>query len=416
MSVVFFTHAYPPLKYPRAIQVSRLVKYSQHQIRVACCQESSPVDVSLHANDGGKAADKMTFERRFLFGHKRLSNLLDGSYFFEFMQLPDLYRPWAMKTASQLIRDRAIGVRDVLVTFGQPMSDHLAGVRIKRAVGVPWIAHFSDPWVDSPYRKGALSHWLNSRMERRVIEAADRVIFTSQETLDLVMDKYPREWIFKARVLPHCFDPELFGPNKEADTGIILRYLGGFYKPRTPNTVIHALVNLNREQPNVLRDVHIELIGTIANDVELTDAYRELPPGLLSIRSSVDYKISLELMRSSAALLVIDAPFDESVFLPSKLIDYLGAGRPILAISPPGASAKLVERMGGFVANPNDVNDIVTKLILLLESVRATPSVNDWGPDSVRQQYSAPAVAARFDAIINELVMHPKGVSGAYSR
>ena len=37
--------------------------------------------------------------------------------------------------------------------------------------------------------------------------------------------------------------------------------------------------------------------------------------------------------RAAAAdvLLVIDAPADESLFLPSKLIDYLPAGKPILA-------------------------------------------------------------------------------------
>lgn len=406
MSVIFFTHAYPPLKYPRAIQVSRLVKYSRHRIRVACCQEASPVDFSLLSNDGGKAVEKLMFERRYLFGHKKLSNLLDGSYFYEFFQLPDLYRPWALKTAAQLIRDRAISSHDVLVTFGQPMSDHLAGLRIKREIGMPWIAHFSDPWADSPYRKGGLSHWLNRRMERRVVEMADRVIFTSQETLDLVMGKYPREWIKKARVLPHCYDPELFGPKTERDVGIVFRYLGGFYNPRTPNALIHALAILNRDQPRILRDVRIELIGTIANDVKLTDLYRELPAGLLTIKPSVDYKNSLELMKNSSALLVIDAPFEESVFLPSKLIDYIGAGQPIFAITPPGTSAELVGQLGGIVANPSDVNDIVTKLAHLLDSVRALPRTVDWEMGLVRQMYSAPIVAECFDAIVDELVGH----------
>jgi len=406
MSVIFFTHAYPPLKYPRAIQVSRLVKYSSHQIRVACCQESSPVDSSLLANDGGKAAEKLMFERRYLFDHKRLSNLLDGSYFYEFLQLPDLYRPWALKTASQLIRDRVVGARDVLVTFGQPMSDHLAGLRLKRVVGMPWIAHFSDPWADSPYRyQKPLSHWLNGKMERRVVQNADRIIFTSQETLDLVMRKYPREWVSKARVLPHCFDPELFPDDQSRDSGITLRYLGGFYKPRTPNSLIQALVRLHQERPAILHDVRIELIGTIANDVELIDAYRDLPSGVLAFRPAVDYAKSLALMGSAAALLVIDAPFDESVFLPSKLVDYLGARRPIFAISPPGASAELVTRLGGLVANPNDVGDIAAKLARLIEYSRATVGTDVEESDEVRSQYSAAAVTARFDAIVDELMM-----------
>jgi hypothetical protein len=45
----------------------------------------------------------------------------------------------------------------------------------------------------------------------------------------------------------------------------------------------------------------------------------------------VGYQESLKLMSEADALLVIDAPADQSVFLPSKLIDYIGAGRPISA-------------------------------------------------------------------------------------
>jgi hypothetical protein len=66
----------------------------------------------------------------------------------------------------------------------------------------------------------------------------------------------------------------------------------------------------------------------------------------------VDYKTSLALMESADLLLVIDAPFDQSVFLPSKLVDYIGAQRPIFAITPPGTSAKLVSDLGGMVAHP----------------------------------------------------------------
>ena len=51
-------------------------------------------------------------------------------------------------------------------------------------------------------------------------------------------------------------------------------------------------------------------------------------------------------------LLVIDGSDDLSVFLPSKLIDYLGAGVPILGIAPPGASADLLTRLRARVVDP----------------------------------------------------------------
>ena len=57
---------------------------------------------------------------------------------------------------------------DALVSFAQPWSDHLIGLRVHRATGLPWIAHFSDPWTDSPYLRGRrLAAASLGRMEAR---------------------------------------------------------------------------------------------------------------------------------------------------------------------------------------------------------------------------------------------------------
>ena len=63
------------------------------------------------------------------------------------------------------------------------------------------------------------------------------------------------------------------------------------------------------------------------------------------VRKRTHIPKSLKLMATSDLLLVVDGPDDLSVFLPSKLIDYLGAQVPILGIVPPGAAAKLLARL-----------------------------------------------------------------------
>ena len=45
-------------------------------------------------------------------------------------------------------------------------------------------------------------------------------------------------------------------------------------------------------------------------------------------------------------LLILDAPFKISVFFPSKLVDYIGANKPILAITPEGSCAEIVRKLG----------------------------------------------------------------------
>jgi glycosyltransferase involved in cell wall biosynthesis len=392
VKVIFLTYAYPPLKYPRSIQIARLVKYSSHEIRVVCCDDDSPKDFSIAGDVEGKPAEVVTVAKK-PFSFFKPAHLLD------WMLLPDQHRSWALGAADFLLRSSQVAPGDVLVTFGQPMSVHLAGLKIKRATGVPWIAHFSDPWADSPYRHGVIKGWLNNIMERLVISGADRLIFTSQETVELTMSKYPTPWGDKAVVIPHAYDPSRYRKTPTECDGFNLRYVGNFYGTRTPEPLIRALITLYQDRPEILRGVCFELIGHSESRIKIPP---ELPPGLLSICPPVDYSTSLELMRSADVLLVIDAPFERSVFLPSKLIDYIGAARPILAITPPGPAAELVTHLGGLVADPRNPCEIAERLTSAIKYFRETQP-QFWGPESVRKKFEASAVASRMDRLINEL-------------
>jgi hypothetical protein len=393
VKVIFFTYAYPPLKYPRSVQIARLVKHSTHDIHVIRCEDESPKDMTIDG-DIQEAAAELTVFKKEPFTFLRPGHLLD------YLQLPDQHRSWALNSAKRLIENGHIEGKDVLVTFGQPMSSHLAGLKVKRATGVPWIAHFSDPWVDNPFRRHfPLLSWLNRTMERSVIAEADRLVFSSGETSDVVMMKYPPAWKAKAGVMPHAFDPSLYEDADLEQNRLILRYIGNFYGKRTPQPFVDALQTLHREQPEILNNLRAELVGKI--DTHFT-VPGEIPPGLLTILPSVDYLDSLRLMRTANLLLVIDAPYDQNIFLPSKLIDYIGAGRPIFAITPPGETSKVVERLGGYVANPKNIPEVVQKLASAITSLRnVNPEVSI--KEDIRSEFEASFVTARMDRLIEEL-------------
>jgi hypothetical protein len=89
-------------------------------------------------------------------------------------------------------------------------------------------------------------------------------------------------------------------------------------------------------------------------------------------------------------LLVIDAPSDgPSVFLPSKLIDYLPFRKPILGVTPPiGASASLLRRLGCCVASPADAGEIADALATL---------IGDWRDGRLAVSPQFDRVAADYD-------------------
>ena len=401
MKVIFFSYAYPPLKYPRSSQIARLVKHSRHTVHVVCCEDDSPKDETLHAA-AGPAPREVT--RLPLAPRRRL----DPRRAMDLVVQPDSLRRWALGAGERVLSELCAEPGTILVTFGQPMSDHLAGLRAKRKTDVRWLAHFSDPWADSPYRrKRFYPAWHNRRMERNVVSRADRVVFTSEATRGLVMSKYPPQWRDRTCALPHAFDASLYdgagaGQTRDGNT-LVLRYIGNFYNRRWPTALMDGLAILCGKTPDLAAKLRIELIGPEA--VRAETGRSRLPTDLVALLPPVSYLESLRLMREADLLLVLDAPFSRSVFLPSKLVDYMGAGKPIFAISPPGPSADLVTRLGGVVANVNDPHEIAERLAQSIERLRPGDRAGaaPWGDQEVRAEYAAPAVTARFDALIDEV-------------
>jgi hypothetical protein len=131
-----------------------------------------------------------------------------------------------------------------------------------------------------------------------------------------------------------------------------------------------------------------------------------LPQGLVNLRAPVAYRESLSLMGQADGLLVIDAPADLSVFLPSKLIDYMGAGRPILGLTPAGTAATLIAKLGGWTADPRDALKVQETLLDFLAFLRkhAGGEQPPWGEPSVRRQYEAEQVAQSFIEILLEVL------------
>jgi glycosyltransferase involved in cell wall biosynthesis len=410
LKVLAISYWYPPSTEPRAVQVSRLLRYLDVSLVLACARSGdfSKTNAGAGAPSFPQTTIKVPSTRA---AWRRVIDRFSAHVYIPiWARTPDPLVTW--KRAALNLIERFIANSeyqpDVMVTFAFPLTDHLIGLRLKQKYKFPWLAHFSDPWTDNPFKnEDRLTRALNAALERRVIENADRIVFTSDETVDLVMQKYDCSLRSKVRVIPHCYEPELFAKASRAERPqSIVRYLGELYLNRTPQPLFEALKRLSSSDPQLLRDVSFEIVGS-THDLDLKEmGLRDLPAGLVSIRPRVGYLESLFLMSDSDGLVVIDAPASTSVFLPSKLIEYVGAGRPIIGLTPPGAAASLISRLGGWVANPNNDGEMaqaIKHFLSYLADHRADVSAT-WGLAEVRKQYEAKEVARKFDNVIADLV------------
>jgi glycosyltransferase involved in cell wall biosynthesis len=411
MRILAILYCYPPLLVPASICYLKLVvglrRVGVDVEIVAITPESfrgpGGIDVSLlevTPPDVVQHAIRSPESSLWMRGLKRI----DRSRRFLCPILEPKKREWTV-AAMRRLRRLDLSRYDVVLSCSQPHANHLLGLELKRRTQRPWVAYFSDPWSDNPYTTypSERAARYNRGLEDTVLREADAVLFTSEEMLRFVAQNHPVLERRKAHVLPHAFVPEWYGPAPERPAGGPLRLLhtGHFYGPRTPRPLLDALLRL-REAIDLDGRLAITSHGSVAPEhVDWIRAH-----GLQEVvrfPGNARYLESLALMRAHDVLLLIDAPLEraaESVFLPSKLIDYLGSQQPVIAITPrQGATARVVRDTGGIVCaleDPASIDDTLRELAVTGRAPSAPVA-------AATRAYACTQVAATFVEILKRV-------------
>jgi glycosyltransferase involved in cell wall biosynthesis len=277
--------------------------------------------------------------------------------------------PFAVWTATRLRRSSI----DMIYSTSTAVTSHLIAYALKTLWRKPWIADFQDPWTaeydfnfPSPlHRRAALA------LERLIVRHADRVTVTTKPMKEIFRRKYPAVAHEKFQVIHMGFDPEtLTGIQETTRQKFTVTHFGTFYGTRSPGPFLHALGTSVQREPALKDTTQVRFFGafeprmrTLAED--LIKAYAlntvvELLP-LVAYRDGMQ-----QLMNSDVLLLVTDPGGCGRDLIPSKIFEYFGVGRPILALTPEGAVAELVrEAQAGVVVRPDDVDAIRDAIVAL---------------------------------------------------
>ena len=255
---------------------------------------------------------------------------------------------------------------EIIISRSTPVTSHLAALILKSLSGLPWIPCFSDPWTTDPnlpYRNKILPEKLIKRhdeyLEQKVISRADKVIFTTERLKEEYVQRYKYIPKDKFIVIPNSYDPEQFYEVTNIDDqnkSFTIAYAGTFADARSPEPLFKAL-KLLREEGDIYTRMNVKLIGRLGNFGHLIQEY-----GLntvVQVMGRVSHKDASCCLRSSDVLLLIDSPI-QTMCLPSKLIEYIFIGKPILAITPEeGSSADVIRATKtGIVISPHDIEGI----------------------------------------------------------
>ena len=291
---------------------------------------------------------------------------------------------------------------DTVITSGPPHSLHLIGMRLKNLVDIDWIADFRDPWTTIGYHeKLKLSAYASNEhniLERKVLNAADRIIVTSQSTKAEFLKKTNQP----ITVITNGFDEEKVA-KQSLDEKFSLAHIGSFLSERNPIILWQSLSDLVKEVPGFADHLELKLIGTISKDI-LDTIHSYNLSDYLNYLGYVSHQEALIHQRKSQVLLLIEINSRNTIsIIPGKLFEYMVSQRPIIAIGPRSSDfAQIIKE-----TNTGDFFDYSEKEALK-ESIKSYYEKFLEGNLSVHavgvEQYSRKKLTER----LAELILNPK--------
>src|SRR5215510_9463354 len=292
--------------------------------------------------------------------------------------VPDKYNGWLIPAVAAGLRAIKRTGAGVICSSAPYFTSHLAGYSLALLTGLPWVAHFRDPWITGIHaerRPDKICFKINRALERMTISRADVVVCVTEEHAALMRAAYDQMPASKFAVVMNGFDglewqefiesipPGDPGEGYAADAPRKFRitYAGDLYMKRDPAPLFRALRALIDSGEIGRDEASVELIGSCesSNGRSMADIISEAGiEGCVEMRGRLSHSETLRRLLQSDLLLLLA---EELVIqIPGKTFEYLKTRRPILALTCEGAVSTLLRRTGGaWVVSPDDQPGVI---------------------------------------------------------
>ena len=331
---------------------------------------------------------------------ERLSVWIRGNFF-----IPDARCWWikpSVKYLKAYLKDHPV---DAIISTGPPHSMHLIAMKLKKALGLPWIADFRDPWTEIDfYEELHLTMWADRkhhRLEHEVLAKADRVVTVSWNWAKGLERLGAKEAI----VIQNGYDWETSSDHQKTTLSpeFTLTHLGVIGAARNAPALWEALSELKNANEHFSKDLRINLIGQVDQTVVRNLEECGLKDNTV-ITPHVPHDEVQRLQNASQILLLLvnNAPNAKGI-LTGKLYEYLASGRPILAIGPEdGDAARLLdETQTGTVVDFDDKDKM--KEVVLAYYQRYKENSLFGNDTSSIEKYSRRSLAGEYAVLLNKV-------------
>lgn len=311
--------------------------------------------------------------------------------------------PYVAAAAARLVRENPV---DAIYSTSPFLASHFAAYWLKSMFGLPWIADFQDPICDNPFRTRRWPYPYDRIVERRIFSFADRLVANTDAIAAVWRERYParRDAI---SVLWNSFDPA--EPVTQSAPGLrpyrVLAHIGTLYGGRHPVRLLQSLRRIG------IKNARVKLVGPTEDAVLFSHGslFEEMrQQGILDYANTLVPRAEALMETADAdCLLLLDINERNTAFqVPSKLLDYIRMGKPILAYTTAASPVERILARSGIpyvIISPDEPEEVEDRKVreffaLPLERKTASP----WFFDSFSAETQARQVAHLVGDVLGE--------------
>ncbi|MBK9337750.1 MAG: glycosyltransferase [Lewinellaceae bacterium] len=350
MRLLLITAWYHPFIHPRAHRWTSIAEYwaaQGHEVHVVCarrrnCPDTAEVNgVQVHR----AGFDSLKEVAYFLSGSTTGRGRVGGAVrqpgrieriamwlyrtFWKNIYFPDDACLWYFLARRKVRTLLAAQPFDALVSVSLPFTGHLVGMYARRcSPGVRWLADIGDPFTiqAQPLNNAFLYAHISRRLERTVLENADAVVVTNSGAVRAYREQFG-DVTARIGVVPPVWEQSKPQPFSVRE-GLNLGYFGALYTPvRTPDAFLGLLNKTIAARPELLGLLQVHFFGEV-----FPEFFEKLnrAPGVQmhGLRARAEVQAAMRQMD-----VLVNIGNTTEYQLPSKVVDYLAAGKPVLHLS-----------------------------------------------------------------------------------
>jgi colanic acid biosynthesis glycosyl transferase WcaI len=296
---------------------------------------------------------------------------------------------------------------DVLVSASPSFPALLPAIVNARLRRIPWILWLHDILPDGAASSGIVDEGsmvvrASRRLESAAYRQANRIVVLSQAFTDNLVGKgVPQD---KIQLI---YDPATRTPRDEPS-----------YETHTQPPRLLSMGNIGYsqgltplvaafERSAALADTPIRFVIT-GNGMAAEDTRSEIQSERIEMPGVVDDD-RLEQELQSATIAFVSQQHQGAEFnIPSKIMNFMAYGLPILAaVNPSGEVARIVERAGaGWVVDSSDPDAFPRKLAEILRAPDEIKARAESAHQYAQRHFTQPGFAERFDEALSEVAGH----------